>query len=400
MLAGKKILVAVCGSIAAYKTAFFIRLLIKKGAEVKVIMTVSAKDFITPLTLSTLSKNPVYSSFFKNDSGEWHSHVEMGLWADAMIIAPASANTMAKMATGQCDNLLLATYLSARCPVVLSPAMDLDMYRHPATQQNIKILRDHGCEIIEAREGELASGLEGVGRMAEPEELVEHLSDYFQKKSPLNNKSFLITSGPTHEPVDAVRFIGNHSSGKMGLELAQNAASKGANVIVISGPVSTYPDHPNINVVKVQSAIEMYEATKKYHKENDVVIFAAAVSDFAPEKTFDKKRKREEGDFTIKLKENPDIARELGKVKGKNQLHIGFALETHNEKEYALKKLKEKNFDWIVLNSMQDSGAGFSHDTNKITIFDKNENSHPFDLKSKKEVANDILELVVKKYNA
>lgn len=399
MLAGKKILVAVTGSIAAYKTAFFIRLLVKEGAEIKVIMTDSAKDFITPLTLSTLSRNPVYSSFFKNDSGEWHSHVELGLWADIMIIAPASANTISKMAHGTCDNLLLATYLSARCPVMIAPAMDLDMYQHPSTKENIQKLKDHGCIVLEAREGELASGLSGVGRMAEPEELVRVLNDYLEKKSPLKGKIVLITTGPTHEKIDAVRFIGNHSSGKMGKEIALKAASLGANVHVISGPVSSYPSHPNIQVTKIQSAEEMYLKAKEKHIDADIAIFTAAVADYRPSDSSDKKRKREEGEFTIHLVENPDIAKELGKHKKANQLHIGFALETHNEEEYARKKLKEKNFDFIVLNSMMDQGAGFSYDTNKITIFDKNGESFSFELKSKKEVANDIFNLIVEKIN-
>lgn len=397
MLAGKKILLAVSGSIAAYKTAFFVRLLIKQGAEVKVVMTESAKNFITPLTLATLSKNPVLSSFYKNDSGEWNNHVELGLWSDLMIVAPASANTIAKMATGVCDNLVLATYLSARCPVWVAPAMDLDMYKHPTTQANLKTLENQGCRIISAKEGELASGLDGVGRMAEPEEMTEILLDHFSKSQNLSKKKVLITSGPTHEPIDAVRFIGNHSSGKMGKELALEAAENGAEVVMISGPVSDYPNHPGIEIIKVKTAQEMHDHAIQHFEECNIAIFAAAVSDFRPKEVSDKKRKREEGEFKVELTENPDIAKELGKLKRADQFTVGFALETHNEESYAQKKLAAKNFDLIVLNSMNDTGAGFAHDTNKITIFDKNNESYPFQLKSKKEVARDVISFVIQK---
>ncbi len=386
---------AISGSIAAYKIAFFVRLLKKAKADVIVIMTESAKDFITPLTLATLSKNEVYSSFFDKSSGVWKSHVEMGLWADVMIVAPASANTIGKMANGICDNLLIATYLSARCPVYVAPAMDLDMYQHPSTLRNISILKENGDHLIDAPSGELASGLSGEGRMAEPEDLISILQDHFKKKDDLIGKNILITSGPTFESIDPVRFIGNHSSGKMGKTLALECASRGGVIQFITGPTNELPEHPNINVVRVKSANEMFKEATKYFPESRISIFAAAVSDYRPKETFSNKQKRNGNPMKIELVENPDIALEMGKLKKKGQINIGFALETDNEHDQAAKKLKKKNFDLVVLNSLKDSGAGFSHDTNKITIFDKDNNEFPFELKSKKEVAKDIIDIAV-----
>ncbi|SNT37679.1 phosphopantothenoylcysteine decarboxylase / phosphopantothenate--cysteine ligase [Ekhidna lutea] len=393
MLAGKKILLAVCGSIAAYKTAFFVRLLKKEGAEVKVIMTESAKDFITPLTLATLSKNPVFSEYFNKESGEWHNHVELGMWADLMLIAPLSANTLGKMANGICDNLLLATYLSAKCPVMVAPAMDLDMYQHPSTKENLKKLQSFGNEVIEARDGELASGLSGQGRMAEPEELLEIIKKKFESFEALRGKRVLITSGPTFEAIDPVRFIGNHSSGKMGTAIAKAFQNAGAETTMISGPADYFPDHGNL--IKVQSANEMLAEAEKHYSEADIVIFSAAVSDYRPENPATEKIKKKDDTLQVNLVKNPDIAAELGKKK-KNQFHIGFALETNNEEVNAKEKLKKKNFDLIVLNSLNDNGAGFQRDTNKVTFFDNNNNTYKFELKSKTDVATDIVDYVIK----
>jgi len=397
MLSGKKVLLAVSGSIAAYKAAFFVRLLVKADCQVKVIMSESAKDFITPLTLSTLSKNPVHSVFFDETSGKWDNHVDLGLWADVMVIAPASANTLAKMANGICDNLLLATYLSAKCPVFFAPAMDLDMHNHPSTLNNIERLKQFGNHLIPSESGELASGLEGPGRMAEPEHLVEALNQFFSKKKSLIDQKILITSGPTHESIDAVRFIGNSSSGKMGYSLAVACADRGGHVTFISGPVHSYPLHSNIDVVKVRSAEEMYEKAKIYYKTSSISIFSAAVSDYRPSKQHDKKLKKNGKDLQIDLIENPDIAMELGKLKAGKQINVGFALETDTEEENALKKLDKKNFDLIVLNSLQDAGAGFSHDTNKVTVYSKDASAKSFELKSKQEVANDIVDAIEEK---
>ncbi|MEO9482002.1 MAG: bifunctional phosphopantothenoylcysteine decarboxylase/phosphopantothenate--cysteine ligase CoaBC [Ekhidna sp.] len=394
MLAGKKILLAVCGSIAAYKTAFFVRLLVKEGAEVKVIMTESAKNFITPLTLATLSKKPVHSEYFDSASGEWHNHVELGMWADLMLIAPLSANTLGKMANGICDNLLLATYLSAKCPVLVAPAMDLDMYQHPTTQENLARLQSFGNEVVEARDGELASGLTGQGRMAEPEELMEVIKKKFADSVALKGKNVLITSGPTFEAIDPVRFIGNHSSGKMGSAIAAAFQAAGAQTIMISGPAAHLPAQGE--VIKVSSANEMLAETEKHHSNADIVVFSAAVSDYRPDKPAKEKIKKTESSFQINLVKNPDIASELGKKK-KNQFHIGFALETNNEEVNAKEKLQKKNFDLIVLNSLKDAGAGFQQDTNKVTFFDKNNNAHKFELKSKIDVARDIVDYVIKK---
>lgn len=397
MLKGKKILVGVTGSIAAYKAAFLVRLLVKAEAGVKVVMTTAAEDFITPLTLSTLSKNPILSTFTKGDQGEWNNHVELGLWADAMIIAPASANTLGKMANGLCDNLLLATYLSARCPVFFAPAMDLDMYQHPSVTENIKKLESFGNHIIEAQYGELASGLIGTGRMAEPEDLVEHLRNYFSQHAALKGKKLLITAGPTYEAIDPVRFIGNYSSGKMGYAIAEEAANAGAEVTLVSGPTHLTIDHSLVKRVSVRSGQEMYEACKDVYQDMDVSIFAAAVADYAPKDIADQKIKKAGEAMTVELGKTIDIAKTLGAEKTNKQLNIGFALETNDELDNAKEKIASKNFDLIVLNSLQDSGAGFGHDTNKISIIDKANNIEHFELKTKKEVAKDIVNAIITK---
>ncbi len=397
MLTGKKILLAVTGSIAAYKTAFFVRLLVKADAEVKVIMTESAKDFISPLTLSTLSKNPVHSEYFKAESGEWTNHVELGMWADLMIIAPLTANTLSKLANGSCDNLLTATYLSAKCPVMLAPAMDLDMYQHPTTKKNLLRVSSFGNVIIDAEDGELASGLHGTGRMAEPEHLLNHVEEFFENKSELQGKRVLITSGPTHEAIDPVRFIGNNSSGKMGKALAEAFLARGAQVHFITGPATHLPSpHPALEMKKVKSAKEMFTAVDAAYEHIDIAVFTAAVSDFGIPQASDQKLKRDGNNLQLELVPNPDIALEMGERK-KNQFHVGFALETNNEKTNAQKKLMKKNFDLIVLNSLQDEGAGFSHDTNKVSIFDKDNNEIEIGLKSKTHVAKEIVKLVAEK---
>ncbi|WP_421877445.1 bifunctional phosphopantothenoylcysteine decarboxylase/phosphopantothenate--cysteine ligase CoaBC [Marinoscillum sp.] len=398
MLDGKKVLIAVCGSIAAYKTAFFVRLLIKAGAEVQVIMTESAKSFITPLTLSTLSKKPALSSFEKNDMGEWNNHVELGLWADLMVVAPASANTLSKFATGACDNLVSAVYLSARCPVMICPAMDLDMYKHPATVKNLKTLKDYGNLIVDAEDGELASGLNGEGRMAEPEHILRHVENHFRQSQSLKGKQVLMTSGPTHEAIDPVRFIGNHSTGKMGRAIAMELVARGAEVQFVSGPTGHYPKHAQIQVTKVTSADEMFEAAKAYFPESDVAIFTAAVADYKPKNVAKSKIKKKESDLDIVLAPNPDIAKQLGAVK-KHQFTIGFALETDEEEVNAVSKLEKKNLDMIVLNSLNHEGAGFAHDTNKVSIFDRHNNVSHFELKSKAEVAKDLVDLLEKALN-
>ena len=393
MLAQKKILLAVSGSIAAYKSALIVRLLMKEQAEVRVIMTESAKKFITPTTLSTLSKQPVYTSFYKNNSEEWHNHVALGLWADVLIIAPASAHTLSKMAQGLCDNFLLSVFLSARCPIYFAPAMDLDMLAHPATQKNIDLLVSRGNHLIASDVGELASGLNGKGRMAAPETIITILEAHF-KIGPFNNKRVLITSGPTYEALDSVRFIGNHSSGKMGYALATLFAKQGAQVVFISGPVKDYPKHTDIKIIKVTSADEMLVACIQQYVDIDFAVFTAAVADYKPSKAFDKKHKKDGNPLKITLIENPDIAHELGKLKTEKQIHVGFALETHNEEASAKAKIKRKNLDLIVLNSLQDIGVGFGQDTNKTTIYDRSEKRFPFDLKDKKEVAQDILKIM------
>ena len=393
MLAGKKILLAVSGSIAAYKAALIVRLLMKEQAEVRVIMTESAKKFVTPTTLSTLSKQPVYTSFYKNNSEEWHNHVALGLWAEVLIIAPASSHTLSKMAQGLCDNFLLSVFLSARCPVYFAPAMDLDMLAHPATQKNIDLLVSRGNHLIASDVGELASGLNGKGRMAAPETIINILEAHF-KIGTFHNKRVLITSGPTYEALDLVRFIGNHSSGKMGYALATLFAEQGAQVVFISGPVKDYPKHTDIKVIKVTSADEMLDACIQQYVEIDFAIFTAAVADYKPSEAFDKKHKKDGNPLKITLIENPDIAHELGKLKTEKQIHVGFALETHNEEASAKAKIKRKNLDLIVLNSLQDIGVGFGQDTNKVTIYDRFEKQFPFELKDKKEVAQDILKIM------
>lgn len=400
MLKGKKVLLGICGSIAAYKAAVLTRLLVKAGAAVKIIMTPAAHDFITPLTLSTLSKNPVLTHFVKNESGEWNNHVDLGMWADVLLIAPASANTLSKMANGISDNLLLAVYLSARCPVLIAPTMDLDMLQHPSTKSNIEKLKHFGNTILEPNHGELASGLVGYGRMAEPEEILEQVTFFFQQQTILKGKSVLVTAGPTNEPIDPVRFIGNNSSGKMGFAIAESLASKGAKVTLVTGPTTLHINHPRIDVIPVKTAEEMFNASQPIFKEADISVFAAAVADYRPKESAPQKIKKNKTSMNIELAKTIDIAATLGKLKRKNQLTVGFALETENESTNALKKLKSKNFDLIVLNSLQDAGAGFGHDTNRIRIFDKQGSALSYELKTKKEVAEDIVQTIISKLNA
>ena len=390
MLNNKKILLGVSGSISAYKAALLIRLLVKAGAEVKVLMTEAAKDFISPLTLATLSKIPVLSDFTKGSNGEWNNHVELGLWADLMLIAPASANTLAKCAHGICDNLLVATYLSAKCLVVFAPAMDLDMYQHGSTRANLSMLKSYGNSIIEAESGELASGLVGQGRLAEPEHIIDLLPTFLKDSSVFTAKRVLITSGPTQEAIDPVRFISNHSSGKMGFAIAKAFRNMGAHVQVISGPV-TIEKPQGVQVFNVRSAQEMFEQTRELFGGAEIIIYVAAVADYTPEKVSDKKIKKSDHDLNIALKRTPDIASTLGKLKTKNQIAVGFALETDNARENALKKLEKKNLDMIVLNSLQDNGAGFRYDTNKITVVHRNGEVVEHSLKTKDDVALDIL---------
>ncbi len=391
---GKKIIIGITGGIAAYKAAILIRLLIKKGAEIQVITTPFAEKFITPLTLSALSKKPVLKMFYNPENGDWNSHVDIGLWADAFVIAPATANTIGKAANGIADNLLLTTYLSAKCPVFWAPAMDLDMFRHPAVQKNIQTLKSFGNYIIDAETGELASGLEGKGRMAEPENIVNFLENHFSQKKKLRNLKVLITAGPTYENIDPVRFIGNRSSGKMGYALAEVFAENGAEVTIISGPVNIKPENREIKIISVESAEEMYNQTKKHFPENNIIIFAAATADYTPENPAISKIKKKTNYLNIKLKPTTDIALELSKIKLKNQTTVGFALETDNEIINAKNKLKKKKFDFIVLNSLKDKGAGFGYDTNKISVIDKDNNIKNFELKSKTEAAGDILNII------
>jgi phosphopantothenoylcysteine decarboxylase/phosphopantothenate--cysteine ligase len=388
-LKGKKILLGICGSIAAYKAAFLTRLLTKAGAEVQVLMTPAATGFITPLTLSTLSNRTVLTDISSEKT--WNNHVELGLWADAMLIAPVTATTLAKMAHGICDNIIVATYLSARCSVFFAPAMDLDMWKHPATQENVNLLNNFGNHLIPVEHGELASGLVGDGRMAEPEHILKYLEDFFLKKKTLSGKKALVTAGPTYETIDPVRFIGNRSTGKMGLAIAENLAKKGASVNLILGPSNLQSFHPNIEVFRVQTANEMFQAAEKLFTKSDITILSAAVADYRPVKTETSKIKKKDQNLNLELERTIDIAASLGKLKRKNQLIVGFALETDNELENAKGKLERKNFDFIVLNSLRDKGAGFAHDTNKITIVGKDNKIQHFELKSKKEVAEDIV---------
>ena len=392
MLSGKKVLLGVTGSIAAYKASFLVRLLIKAGAEVKVVLSPAARDFVTPLTLATLSKNPVLWEYFdaEDDEGKWNNHVDLGLWADLFIIAPATADTLSKMVSGHCDNLLMGVYLSAKCPVYFAPAMDLDMYRHPSTQENIAKLRNFGNKFIPAGDGELASGLLGEGRMAEPEEIIEFLENDLKAAAPLSGKSILISAGPTYEPIDPVRFIGNHSSGKMGIAIADQAAGLGAKVTLVLGPGALSPNHPEVNVIRVQSAQEMYKDCKQHFVDSDIAVMAAAVADYRPKNVASQKIKKSEDSLSIELVKNPDILFELGKVKTQNQVVVGFALETENAVEHAIGKLHKKNCDLIVLNSPGET-SGFGKDTNEVTLINRNEEQLKLGLKSKQEIAEDIL---------
>jgi phosphopantothenoylcysteine decarboxylase / phosphopantothenate---cysteine ligase len=400
MLNGKKIILGVSGSIAAYKSAVLTRLLVKAGAEVRVVMTPAAHDFITPLTLSTLSKNQVYTKFVREDSGEWNNHVELGLWADALLIAPASANTLAKMAYGLCDNLLNAVYLSARCPVLFAPAMDLDMLMHASTQKNIGSLQGYGNHLIDPEFGELASGLTGKGRMAEPEEIIRYLDSFLQNQNSLKGKKALVTAGPTHEAIDPVRFIGNNSSGKMGFAIAEKLASYGAEVNLISGPTYQAASHKNIHLSKVTSAEEMYTACTGFFPSSDITVLSAAVADYKPVTVASQKIKKTEDNMMIELTKTRDIAAELGKLKKDGQMIVGFALETENEQANAQKKIISKNFDLVILNSLNDTGAGFGADTNKISIIDRQNRVQQFNLKSKKEVAGDIVNAIIEHSHA
>ncbi|MBL0200060.1 MAG: bifunctional phosphopantothenoylcysteine decarboxylase/phosphopantothenate--cysteine ligase CoaBC [Chitinophagaceae bacterium] len=397
MLQNKKILLGVTGSIAAYKSAVLTRLLVKAGAEVKVVMTSSAKDFVTPLSLSTLSKNPVLADLTENDS--WANHVMLGRWADLMLIAPLSCNTLAKMATGLCDNLLMAVYLSATCPVVVAPAMDEDMWHHGTTKNNLETLKNFGNHIIPVENGELASGLVGEGRMAEPESIVNWISSFFLNQNKLSGKKILITAGPTYEKIDPVRFIGNHSSGKMGVAIAEEMKSRGGDVTLVLGP-SGIKVNGGIKVINVTSAAEMLNACEEHFATSDITIMSAAVADYTPSQVAMEKIKKTEADLTVPLTKTKDILKTLGGLKTKKQVLVGFALETNNETEYALQKLQSKNADMIVLNSLQDAGAGFGHDTNKITIFDKTGKTYPFEVKSKKEVAKDIVNTIIQQFYA
>ena len=392
-MVGKKIILAVTGSIAAYKAAHLVRLLVKKGAEVQVLMTPAATEFITPLTLSTLSKKPVFTQVVSEQA--WNSHVELGLWADAIVVAPATANSLAKLAHGICDSIVTAVYLSARCPVFLAPAMDLDMWKHPATQANVQRLKSFGNHFLPVGYGELASGLVGEGRMAEPEEIVAFLDVFFEKKQDFLGKNVLITAGPTYEAIDPVRFIGNRSSGKMGVAIAEQFAERGAAVTLVLGPSKLKPQHPSIKAVRVESAKEMYEAAVQHFENADIAVLSAAVADYRPTHIAEQKIKKQGDGMTIELQKTPDIAASLGKMKRNGQFIVGFALETNDELHNASEKLVKKNFDFIVLNSLQDAGAGFNFDTNKITILHRNNKRMDFELKTKAEVAEDIVNEVL-----
>lgn len=408
VISGKNILVGISAGIAAYKIPSLVRLFIKRGAHVKVVMTPISKDFITPLTLSTLSKNPVYSSFTNKEdavsadgqeNSVWNNHVDLGLWADFMIIAPATANTLSKMSNGTCDNLLLATYLSAKCPVYFAPAMDLDMYKHPSTLQSFETLKNFGNIMIPATSGELASGLIGEGRMAEPEDIVDFIEKDILNKLPLKGKRFLVTAGPTYEAIDPVRFIGNHSSGKMGFEIAKAAANLGASVTLITGPTHEIVEHSLIKIEPVVSAQDMYDKVHQHYQDTDVAILSAAVADFKPKQVADNKIKKNAADLVLELEKTKDILASLGNIK-KNQFLVGFALETNNELENAKDKLKRKNLDLIVLNSLNDEGAGFKKNTNKVTFINNKEKITEFQLKTKAEVAKDLLDFIIEEINA
>lgn len=391
-LKDKHIVLGITGSIAAYKGASLARLLIKAGAEVQIVITPAGKEFITPVTLSALTGKPVVSEFFTANDGTWHSHVDLGQWADLMLIAPATASTLGKMANGVADNMLITTYMSMKAPVMIAPAMDLDMFAHPATTRNLEILRSYGNIIIEPAAGELASHLIGKGRMEEPEKILSAVEDFFNQQETLSKKKILITAGPTYEKIDPVRFIGNYSSGKMGFALAEECARRGAEVVLVAGPVSLKVNHPNIKRIDVESAEEMYNASVKEFPGMDAAILCAAVADFRPSEQYSQKVKRGEDLLTISLVPNKDIAASLGKMKKANQLLIGFALETNDEETNALKKMAKKNLDYIVLNSLNDAGAGFKYDTNKVAILKKNGERKDFGLKSKYEVASDIID--------
>jgi len=391
-LKDKHIVLGITGSIAAYKAASLARLLIKAGAEVQIVITPAGKEFITPVTLSALTGKPVVSEFFTANDGTWHSHVDLGQWADLMLIAPATASTLGKMANGIADNMLITTYMSMKAPVMIAPAMDLDMFAHPATTRNLEILRSYGNIIIEPAAGELASHLIGKGRMEEPEKILSAVEDFFNQQETLSKKKILITAGPTYEKIDPVRFIGNYSSGKMGFALAEECARRGAEVVLVAGPVSLKVNHPNIKRIDVESAEEMYNASVKEFPGMDAAILCAAVADFRPSEQYSQKVKRGEDLLTISLVPNKDIAASLGKMKKANQLLIGFALETNDEETNALKKMAKKNLDYIVLNSLNDAGAGFKYDTNKVAILKKNGERKDFGLKSKYDVASDIID--------
>ncbi len=390
-LEGKKIILGITGSIAAYKAAMLLRLLVKEGAEVQVVITQAGKEFITPVTLSALSGKPVISEFFGANDGTWNSHVDLGLWADLMLVAPATASTIAKMANGIADNMLVTTYMSAKCPVFIAPAMDLDMFAHPSTQKNIEILKSFGNSIIEPSVGELASGLTGKGRMQEPEIIAEIVAEHFNSKKVFKGKTFLVTAGPTYEKIDPVRFIGNFSSGKMGYAIAEELAGCGAKVILVSGPVSLITGNKNIQLVNVDSAGEMYDECLSWFQKCDGAVMCAAVADFTPVSVENKKTKRSRENWSIELQPTKDIAAKLGELKSEKQILAGFALETHDEISNAKKKLESKNLDFIVLNSLNEEGVGFQVDTNKITIISRDNNQQFFELKSKKEVAVDIV---------
>lgn len=393
MLAGKKILLGITGSIAAYKAPLIVRLLVKAGAEVKVVMTPASRDFVSQLTLATLSKNPVLADLF--DEETWSNHVALGRWADLMVIAPLSCNTLSKMASGRCDNLLMAVYLSATCPVMVAPAMDEDMWHHETTKTNLDQLRKNGNLVLKVAHGELASGLFGEGRMSEPEEIIQEITEFFLKSGQLKGKKVLVTAGPTYEAIDPVRFIGNHSSGKMGYAIAEEMAERGAEVVLVSGPVAIQPKHKGIELVKVVSAEQMYDACFEKGKDFDIAVMAAAVADYTPLEVSDKKIKKSKEDLTIGLKKTIDILGGLGKIKTNAQLLIGFALETDNEEANARKKLEQKNADLIILNSMNDKGAGFGHDTNQVTFYFKNKTQRKTELKSKQALAKDIVDAIM-----